>query len=730
MLSLLKIQNLALVEDLAWELEAGLIGVTGETGAGKSIIVGALQLILGARADRGLIRTGAETCTVEAVFDLKKSGAVDAILTETGLDALGGESLIIRRVVGASTSKQFVNGSPVTSAMLKQLGEHLVDLHGPHDHQSLNSKERQLEMLDAYAGVEALAEKYRTSYHVWRRAQSEHDELSITDRATEQEMDMLRFQIKDIADADLKDGEAEEIESRHSIAANGTRLVELCGQISDRLGDGENSVLHGLRDVAKAIYELEKIDPKLADTFVGFESAHIELREIENSVRDYAEGTEIQPEELARLEQRIHTIETLKRKYGPTVKDILAFKEQAEAKLAKMENRGDELEKLRLQAEAARGEVNKTGLQLTIKRKAAAPKLSKDISTHLADLGFHRAVFEVPLVKREDPARDGLEEVDFHFAPNPGEPLKPLRLTASSGEMSRVLLAVKSALAKQDAIPLMVFDEIDANVGGAISEAVGRKMAALAERHQVIAITHMPQLAGLAKTQFVVTKEFDAKRTRSTITEVKGKGRVAELARMLGGKAESAKAHAESLLAAARCMIVCTLMICAPASCAHQQKDGGTGPRLAERLSKWDMTKHSSFEKELSATKSNKVFKAGAFRTSEYKGAKDFAGASSAYRTKDFQQASKTSNAADKSFRDAKKDSGLASSEFKTKQSSMDQKTSRDAGKNFTDSDKTYQTKDERDATKALKKKSHPVMVDTGKPTYTEDEVRGLLNKK
>jgi DNA repair protein RecN (Recombination protein N) len=549
MLSLLKIQNLALVEDLAWELDHGLIGVTGETGAGKSIIVGALKLILGERADRGLIRSGAETCTVEAVFDLKKTGAVDAILIEGGLDSLDGESLIIRRIIGANTNKQFVNGSPVTSTMLKSLGEHLVDLHGPHDHQSLHSKERQLEMLDAYSGVEDLAAKYRIAHAAWRRAQAEHDELANAERATEQEMDMLRFQIKDIADAKLQDGEEEEIESRHRIAANGARLVELCGGIAERLGEGDGGIMTALREVAKMIHELEKYDPKLAETFAGFESAHIELREMESSVRDYAEGIEIQPDELARLEQRIHTIQTLKRKYGSTVKDILAFREQAEGKLAKMENRGEALERLKKQADAERAEVNKLGAQLSAKRKQSAPKLAKDISAHLADLGFQRAVFEVPLIQRDEPARDGLEEIDFQFAPNPGEPLKPLRLTASSGEMSRVLLAVKSALAKQDAIPLMVFDEIDANVGGAISEAVGRKMAALAERHQVIAITHMPQLAALAKSQFVVTKEFDAKRTRSTLSEVKGKDRVAELARMLGGKAESAKAHAESLLA-------------------------------------------------------------------------------------------------------------------------------------------------------------------------------------
>lgn len=548
MLSLLKIQNLALVEDLAWELGGGLTGVTGETGAGKSIIVGALKLILGERADRGLIRTGSETCSVEAVFDLRKTDSVDAILTEQGLDPLEGESLIIRRVIGASTNKQFVNGSPVTTAMLKQLGEHLVDLHGPHDHQSLNSRERQLEMLDAFAGLEDISRQYRGAFNAWRKAQEAHDELAHAERATEQEMDMLRFQIKDIAEANLQENEEAEMENRHRMAANGARLVELSGQIADRLGEG---VLGTLREIARMTHELVKYDSKLSETFAGFESAHIELRELESAMRDYAEEIEIQPEELSRLEQRIHTIQTLKRKYGGSIKDILAFKEQAETKLARIENRGEELEKLRKQAAAARAEVEKLGAQLSAKRKLAAPKLARDISGHLADLGFKSALFEVPLTRREVPAHDGLEEVDFQFAPNPGEPLKPLRLTASSGEMSRVLLAVKSALAKQDAIPLMVFDEIDANVGGNIAGAVGRKMAALAERHQIIAITHMPQLASLARSQFVVTKEVEGKRTRSTLREVTGQDRVGELARMLGGKADSAKAHAESLLAGA-----------------------------------------------------------------------------------------------------------------------------------------------------------------------------------
>lgn len=552
MLSLLKIQNLALVEDLAWEPGSGLVGVTGETGAGKSIIIGALKLVIGERADRSLIRTGAETCTVEAVFDLKKTEAVDAILADHGLEPLGGESLIIRRVISAGGgNKQFVNGSPVMSVMLKKLGDHLLDLHGPHDHQTLNSQERQLEMLDAYAGAEALAAQYRQAHATWRAAVSEHEELANAERAGEQEMDLLRFQIKDIESAGLKDDEEQEVESRHRIAANSARLIELCNGVADRLSEGESSVLNGLRDIGRMVHELEKIDPKLAESFSGFESAQIELQEMESSMRDYLEEVEVEPAELARLEERMHTFQVLKRKYGATVKAVLEFKAEAELKLSRIENRGDELAKLQQRVDLARAEMEKFAGQLSAKRKAAAPKLAKEISANLADLGFKRALFEVPLTGHAAPERGGFETVDFQFAPNPGEPLKPLRLTASSGEMSRVLLAVKSALAKQDSIPLMIFDEIDANVGGNIAEAVGRKMATLAERHQVIAITHMATLASLAKTQFVVTKEFDDRRTRSTLSEVKGKARVEELARMLGGNVESAKKHAESLLAGA-----------------------------------------------------------------------------------------------------------------------------------------------------------------------------------
>jgi DNA repair protein RecN (Recombination protein N) len=549
MLSILKIRNLALVEDVTWELAAGLVGVTGETGAGKSIIVGALKLILGERADRSLIRNGQDSCTVEASFHLKDTREIDAVLNEAGLEPCqDGELLIKRTISTGGANKQFVNCSPVTIQVLKSLGEFLVDLHGPHDHQSLNSRERQLDMLDKFAGIEDMRTKYEASWREWRTAVTELDELENSERIGTQQLDMLKFQADEIRSAALKDGEEEEIEARHRIAANGARLAELCGAITGRLSEGEGSVIDGLREIGRSIQELEKIDPSTANLFEGFKSARIELTELESSVADYAEDLEIDPAELAQLENRIHTIQTLKRKYGRTIGEILEFLAETERKLSRIENRGDEIEKLQKLVKDREAEVLKTGRQISKKRADAAPKLAQEVAAHLTDLGFKRSVFEAQLTTSQEPAKSGLEEVDFHFAPNPGEPSKPLRLTASSGEMSRVLLAVKSALAKQDAVPLLVFDEIDANVGGNIAEAVGRKMAALGTTHQVIAITHFPQVASLAQSHFVVTKEIEGNMTRSQIAEVAEEERVEELARMLGGSAASAREHAKSLL--------------------------------------------------------------------------------------------------------------------------------------------------------------------------------------
>jgi len=546
MLSLLKIRNLALVDELVWELGPGLVGVTGETGAGKSVIVGALKLVLGERADKSLIRTGESACTVEAVFELEDASEVDAVLEEGGMEPCDGGMLIVRRAIGQSANRQFVNDSPVTLSLLKRIGEHLVDLHGPHDHQSLLSVDRQLAMLDAYAGADL--DKYRAAWQSWRQAQSEFDALREAESAGEQELSMLRHKIEEIDAAQLRPDEEDEITDRWRRAGNATRLVECAGAVAGHLGGEDDGVLQRLGEVQRLVRELENLDPTVTERTLGLEGAVLELQELEGSLRDYAEELDLDPAEAAELEGRVNLFETLKRKYGPTLEAVLAHRDECAERLDGVENRGEKLAKLEAEVATLREAVDKHGRAIGLKRKKAAPRLAKEIAGQLKDLGFKQSSFEIQIEPKRDPAVSGFEAVEFLFGPNPGEPLQPLRQIGSSGEVSRVMLAVKSALADQDATPLMVFDEIDANVGGEIARAVGKKMAALGERHQVVAITHFPQVAATAARHYVVEKDVTGGRTRSNLYPVTGDARVDELVRMLGGGGKSARDMAMSLL--------------------------------------------------------------------------------------------------------------------------------------------------------------------------------------
>ncbi|MFD0892253.1 DNA repair protein RecN [Luteolibacter ambystomatis] len=546
MLTLLKIRNLALVDELTWELGSGLVGVTGETGAGKSVIVGALKLVLGERADKGLIRTGEESCTVEAIFNLTDSSAIDAILEEGGLAPCEGE-LIVRRAVGQTANRQFVNDSPVTLAMLKKLGEHLVDLHGPHDHQSLLSTERQLSMVDAYAGAESSLTAWREAWRDWRAKTTELDELRRAESASEQELELLRYQVSEIDAANLKPGEENDLEDRWRRAVNASRLVEASGAAIASLSN-DDGILERLGEVQRLVRELEKLDPSVIERTGGLETAVLELQELERSLVEYGEELEIDPEEAATLEERVNLIESLKRKYGASLADVIERRDAAAARLDNIENRGEKLEKLAAEVTACRAKLDTAGKSLTAARKKIAPKLAKEIASQLKDLGFKQSSFDVQVVPSTEPGPQGYEGVEFQFGPNPGEPLLPLRQIASSGEISRVMLAVKSALAEQDATPLMVFDEIDANVGGEVARSVGLKMAALGARHQVVSITHFPQVAATAAHHFVVEKEVANGRTRSRLYPVTGEARIKELVRMLGGGGEQARAMAASLL--------------------------------------------------------------------------------------------------------------------------------------------------------------------------------------
>jgi DNA repair protein RecN (Recombination protein N) len=547
MLSLLKIRNLALVDELEWELSSGLISVTGETGAGKSVIVGALKLILGERADKNLIRTGEETCTIESVFDLADTSEINAILEEGGLPPCDDTQIIIRRSIGTTANRQFINDSPVTLNLLKKIGEHLVDLHGPHDHQSLLSQERQLAMLDAYATTDSILTEYRAAYRNWREKSQELEEIQNAENASEQELELLRYQLDEIQSAKLTPHDGDELQERYHRSSNSTRLVELAAQAVSSLSS-EDGVLSRITELQRLVRDLEKYDPSVADKISSLETASIELQDLEAALTDYVEELEIDPSEAASIEERVNLIESLKRKYGPTIEDVLARQETISNRLDNIDNRSEKIEALTLALTEARKELEAIAKKLSATRKKTAPKLAQEIASQLKELGFKQSSFEIELTTLKDPSLHGLESCNFLFGPNPGEPLLPLRQIASSGEISRVMLAVKSSLAEQDATPLMVFDEIDANVGGEIARAVGKKMALLGQLHQVIAITHFPQVAATAAAHFVVEKEVVSGRTRSKLFPVHGEKRITELVRMLGGGGEQARAMAASLL--------------------------------------------------------------------------------------------------------------------------------------------------------------------------------------
>src|SRR5256714_868283 len=547
-LTLLRIKNLALVEELEWQLGPGFIAVTGETGAGKSIIIGALQLLLGERADKSLIRTGTDICTVEAVFSGQGLKKLNAQLAEAGIEPCENDLIIKRSFYVTSGTRQFINGSPTTLSILKSLGDELVDLHGPHDHQSLLSPDTQLNLLDSFARAEEQLGEYRKHYRQLQTLLAEHAALNTAETAREHELDLLRHQLAEIKSANLVAGEEDEIEKRYKLASNSKRLIELASAIANKLLETDGSVLSQLSETQRLLRELERIDSSIAQ----FSSAHagtvVELSEIARALSGYAEKLDLDPEQLTALEQRVSLFETLKRKYGGSIAEVIAFGERAAERMRKIEGRDDELERLANEIENVRAQMNRAGEALRKLRVKAAPKLSETIRKNLIDLGFRQSEFEAKLAQLEEPRPSGFDSVELVFSPNPGEPLKPLRTIASSGEISRLMLAIKSALAAHDAIPLLVFDEIDTNVGGEIAHAVGAKMQTLGRDHQVICITHLPQVAATASSHFVVTKDVTRGRTFSNLHEGTGKDRQEEIARMLGDKSESALKLAANLL--------------------------------------------------------------------------------------------------------------------------------------------------------------------------------------
>ena len=549
MLTTLRIKNLALVSDLTLELQPGCNVITGETGAGKSIIIGALNLVLGERADRTLIRSGEESCSVEAVFDTKKLRApLKIFLDENGLEPCEENQLVLKRNFSASgTNRQFVNGSVTTLATLATIGEWLVDMHGPHDHQSLLHAGKQLLILDAFGGLEKSREEFGELFRRRSVLENEKSALIVDEKTYAQQLDLLRFQVQEISAARLQVDEEKSVEEEFIRSSNAAKLLQLSQTAIDALSENESSLLTQSGVIGRVLVELQRVDSGAENLVALHASAGETLRELQMELSRYADKVDVDPARLAEVEERLNLIHSLKRKYGATLAEIIAFGDEAKEKLQSLESRDAELARLKAAMEKLDSEILTAGKKLSAARKKIIPQLAKAVSIQLEDLGFKQSKFDVMITATEI-SSSGLDAIEFQFAPNLGEPAKPLRAIASSGEMARVMLALKTVLAAEDEIPVLVFDEVDANVGGETANAVGEKMKQIASKRQVFCITHLPQVAAAADAHYVVSKSVKNGRTISEITLLDKKSRVTELARMLGGQTDAARKHAEALL--------------------------------------------------------------------------------------------------------------------------------------------------------------------------------------
>ncbi|HEV2211313.1 MAG TPA: DNA repair protein RecN [Verrucomicrobiae bacterium] len=558
MLSLLRIKNLALVNDLTLELEPGFNVITGETGAGKSILIGGLGLVLGERAERALLRSGAETCSVEAVFDVGRlKTRISALLETNGLEPCEGRQLVLKRSFSSSgANRQFINGSPTTLAVLAELGEWLVDIHGPHEHQSLLHPARQLAILDAFGKLETERDGFAAL--VRRRAEllAELAGLALDPQTYQQQLDLVRFQVKEITAAAIQLPADEQLEPEYRRAGNAAKLLQLSHSALDLLSEQDTSLLTQAGLLGRTLQELQRVDSGAAALLELHAQGLASLRELHDAVVRYAERVELDPARLLELEERLNLLQGLKRKYGATLEKVMAFGVEAAQKLESLEQRQIQIARLDGAARTLETELWRAGHALTEHRRKLIPPLARSVREQLSALGFQQSQFDVRLTSAEPEAGDdaglrmtslGLDTVEFLFAPNPGEPPRPLRAIASSGELARVMLALKTVLATADQVPVLVFDEVDANVGGETGRVVAEKMQQLARARQVLCVTHLPQVAAPADVHFVATKQVEAGRSISTITRLNKSGRITELTRMLGGQTAAARKHAEAL---------------------------------------------------------------------------------------------------------------------------------------------------------------------------------------
>jgi DNA repair protein RecN (Recombination protein N) len=552
MLREITIRNLAVIEHVSVTFHAGFHVLTGETGAGKSIVIDALALIVGGRGSSDMIRHGCDRADIEALFDLPRQHPVWETLQRLGIEANREETLLIRReLLSQGKSSARINGQGVTQTMLREIGEHLVNIHGQHEHQSLLRTERHLEWLDTFAGDDILEEKsaYRKLYQQYQATSRERRELEEKSRQGMQMLDLYRFQVEEIEAAKLKPGEDESLADERRKLSHAEKLTDAVTEAYDLLYGSK-----GLPAFSRAITRLQeivKVDPTILQPLVEqLQSAYYGVEDSVFQLRDYKENIEFNPQRLAHIEQRLDVLHGLKRKYGETTEEILEYQLRIQTEADQLENRDELLRELTEQEESLHKELQLRAEKLTAIRKTASRVLARQIEQELAQLQMERSVFEVKL-GTTTLTISGSDTAEFILSTNPGEPPKPLAKIASGGEMSRVMLALKAIFASIDEIPVLVFDEVDTGVSGRAAQAVAEKLSLLSRHCQVFAITHLPQVACMADHQYEIRKMVTGEdRTQTSVTELLSTQRVEELARMLGGVevTEKTRHHAKEML--------------------------------------------------------------------------------------------------------------------------------------------------------------------------------------
>lgn len=557
MLTELRISNFAVLEQLSLRFSSGFTVLTGETGAGKSLLIDAIGLLVGGRASADQIRFGAEEAQLEAAFDLPGHHPVLRALRERGLLQPQESQLIIRRVIARSgRNRVYLNGAMSPVHLLDEFGGTLVDIHGQHDQQSLLSPSTQLDVLDSFGGAWELRQAYRQRYEAWMQLRRRRSELAAQIEQARQREDLLRFQHQELAEAALQPDEEEALQAERRRLGATRRLGELTAEALELLQADPHGIVTHMAAADRAVGELAQLDPQCDEIRRLMSEAKVLLKEAAVQLRDYAEGLDRDPNRLATVEDRLATIQRMKKKYGGTIEAALETQGRVAEALERIEHADQALADCERSVETQRLAVAEAARELSKKRNEAAKRLTKAVRRELDALkmGQTRFSIEVSAAQGDEAwGPDGCDRVAFLLSANAGEPLKPLTRIASGGELSRVMLALKSVIAEADRVPVLIFDEIDTGVGGAVAAAIGKRLRALGRFHQVFCVTHLPQVASQAEHHLCVEKSLVKERTVTTVRSLRGMQRESEIARMLGGETvtKTVRATAAELLAGA-----------------------------------------------------------------------------------------------------------------------------------------------------------------------------------